>query len=1356
MKNKFINLMIILFLSFGLLFALTSCGDDNPTTNIEEEKYKIILPTVDNGSISSSATTVKKGESVELTVTPNENYKLDYLKANDVELTVANNKATINDIQKDQIISAAFSGVDVVVTFVADGATVDTKTLKYGLPYGSLPTPDSDKGVEFVGWYTEENGAGELVDEKTLVNNGKSHFLYAYYTVSKLNVSVNGLVDRLVHLPGEESQTALLEVTVLDDIIDVTNNVNITVESSDSSVLVVEGLTLKIADNADGVATIKIFVDDVEYEKFDVTAIDYDGLGFEVVSTKEEFLAMQGTKKYVLINDIKIDGWLAKADYTPLINKLEEVAVIDGNGHFVAGGKLPGGWNRCWISEVYGTVRNIAFTNLRNADSNAFSTGLFGFLKPGGVLENIYVDANIVADGSIDAANKSGGVLIGTLEGGTIKDVILNVNVKKGVKVEAYGAFAAIITASDAKVYNSYALINHTYLREFGNEYKYGSWLNAIQDDSGEAINSVFTLLNIVEKENLFNSIWKFTESSVSFGEKEILELEPKLSGVVEEEIIFASDEANPKVDFIVYNYGEETLDYTVTNYKSSDESIFSVDSEGNITIKKDGVATLTITIDGELTLETTVRIKPDYYLITTLEEFRTLLAADPAGKFKLGNNIDFKGEFFAKTDATALVATFSGEFDGQGYAIYNAKLPGGWNGHSLFNVNTGTIKNVAFINTLNSPVCTNTGIIGDNKGLIENVYVDFVVATDGREYGFSGVVAGYSGIGVMKNCITNIRLSDGLSVAPAFQGSIVGNANAWLGVMSNCYSIVHNTGVVNIASTEGANGIIKQFNNQGSKQFQTYTQLKTFADVSMYDKNIWTFDEDKIVFGHNVVYTLQEDDSYQYISTAEEFLTEIQKNPAGKFRIAADIDFKGQAITFKENNIEFSGVIDGMGHIISNAVMEQDNIFAKNSGEILNLAFVNLNGPSQFDFVGLVNENVGLIDNLFIDYVINHDGSEYQFGGVVAANASTGTISSTIVNLRLGEGVTTVPELYGSLVGMLHKNSKITNSYAITNSINISDIAVIEIENGLINALKVKSCNQFVNYSDITKSGEEYLTFNKKYWSFNNAQIKFSGTVVLLDTTQDDYTYISTVEEWKTLITADPTGKFKLKNDIDFKGDWITKKDASVLADKFTGILDGQGYKIMNAKMPGGWAGHSLFNYNEGEIRNIAFINLQASPVVSQTSLFNINRGIIENIYVDYVLKTATYTSNYNGVIATFADNQLSKTKPSEIRNCIVNVRLGDGQVLPPSMGSIVGKAGGWTGYVKNCYAIINNTGIENVYFDPNGTVAEATCKTSAQFETYQLLKAGADFSMYDSEIWSFTDTSISFFGREVYSVNE
>ena len=784
MKNKFVKCLTILFLSLGLVFSLLACKpSDNPTEvptpSGTEETYSIVLPSVENGSITASSTSVKKGESVELTVTPNEHYELEYLKSNGVDLVVSNSKATISNISEDQTITASFVGVDVVVSFIVDGSSIDTKTLKYGQVYGTLPVPQSSN--EFIGWYTQEGGAGSLVKEDTVLAIGEDHSLYAHFNIIEpvVNVVVDGKVDRLVYLPGGKRESTTLDVSVLVDGKDITGDVAIKVETNDSSIVVVDGMTLTIADGADGTASVRILVDGVECERFNVTAIDYVGLGYISVNTKQDFMSMQGNGKYILMSDIAVDGWLSKADYTPLIDKLEAGAVIDGNGHVVTGALLPGGWNRCWIKEVEGTVRNIAFMNLRSADSNTYSTGLFGFLKTNGILENIYVDANVVCDGAIDAANKSGGVLIGTLEGGTIKNVILNVNVKKGVSVEAYGAFAGIITSKDIKVYNSYAIINHTYLREFGNEYKYGSWLNAIQDESGIAINSVYTLLNIVKADNLFSSIWTFEDSKVLFGEKEILQLEPELSGYIEEEIVFDSNETNPVFDFIVYNFGEETLEYNVTSYESLNEEIFTIDANGNITILKDGAAILKITINDTLVLETTIRIKPDYYLITTVEEFRTLITADPAGKFKLGNNIDFKGEFVAKTDATSLVATFSGELDGQGYAIYNMVLPGGWNGHALFNVNTGTIKNISFMNVINSKVCTNTGIIGDNKGLIENVYADFVIRTDGREYGFSGVIAGYAGIGIMRNCITNLRLDDGLSVAPEFQGSIVGNANA-------------------------------------------------------------------------------------------------------------------------------------------------------------------------------------------------------------------------------------------------------------------------------------------------------------------------------------------------------------------------------------------------------------------------------------------------------------------------------------------------------------------------------------------------------------------------------------------------
>ena len=54
-------------------------------------------------------------------------------------------------------------------------------------------------------------------------------------------------------------------------------------------------------------------------------------------------------------------------------------------------------------------------------------------------------------------------------------------------------------------------------------------------------------------------------------------------------------------------------------------------------------------------------------------------------------------------------------------------------------------------------------------------------------------------------------------------------------------------------------------------------------------------------------------------------------------------------------------------------------------------------------------------------------------------------------------------------------------------------------------------------------------------------------------------------------------------------------------------------------------------------------------------------------------------------------------------------------------------------------------NTCIGNVYYNEAASgVAASTCTTSAQFETYALLYAGADVSMYDQTMWTFTENSI------------
>ena len=182
--KKFTKFLAVLFLSFGVVCGLLACDDtsgtQNPTT--QGEKFEIVIPNVEHGKVTASSTSVEKGQNVELTVSPDSNYELEYLKANDVTLTVANNKATIENVTEKQTITASFIGVEVVVTFVVDGETLSTKNVRYGSTYGELPAAGSMVGYEFGGWYTEADGDGELVTKDSSVANAGAHELYAYYT----------------------------------------------------------------------------------------------------------------------------------------------------------------------------------------------------------------------------------------------------------------------------------------------------------------------------------------------------------------------------------------------------------------------------------------------------------------------------------------------------------------------------------------------------------------------------------------------------------------------------------------------------------------------------------------------------------------------------------------------------------------------------------------------------------------------------------------------------------------------------------------------------------------------------------------------------------------------------------------------------------------------------------------------------------------------------------------------------------------------------------------------------------------------------------------------------------------------
>lgn len=65
--------------------------------------------------------------------------------------------------------------------------TFESRTVVFGSPYGTLPTP-TKSGYEFVGWYTEIDG-GKLADSNTEVFVASNHTLYAHWEPGKFTVT---------------------------------------------------------------------------------------------------------------------------------------------------------------------------------------------------------------------------------------------------------------------------------------------------------------------------------------------------------------------------------------------------------------------------------------------------------------------------------------------------------------------------------------------------------------------------------------------------------------------------------------------------------------------------------------------------------------------------------------------------------------------------------------------------------------------------------------------------------------------------------------------------------------------------------------------------------------------------------------------------------------------------------------------------------------------------------------------------------------------------------------------------------------------------------------------------------------
>ncbi|MDS0526067.1 fibronectin type III domain-containing protein [Clostridium sp. SHJSY1] len=387
-------------------------------------------------------------------------------------------------------------------------------------------------------------------------------------------------------------------------------------------------------------------------------------------------------------------------------------------------------------------------------------------------------------------------------------------------------------------------------------------------------------------------------------------------------------------------------------------------------------------------------------------------------------------------------------------YAIADVVSKSGIYTGGLVGAITGNITQCYTTNNIISAGDSTGGISGWINGNVQQSYATGSVTSSGN--GDGGII-GSLYAGTIQNSF-NLASVSGVSGVGGIQGNGVGS-------IQYCYSSGKITGLGAIGGLTGVNvpiissyydgnasGYIPQNAYDTSRSTTSMKMQNTFVDWEFL--NTWAIDDGKsypylknvkkpsgvsqgLPSGEMTSGSGTKTDPY-IISTAQQ-LQNINYNLCAYYKLQNDIDLRGIKWTpIGNNNVPFTGTLDGNGHAIKNLSMNRlgldlNGLFGSISSATirnLNLNNVNIIGGKH---IGAIAGNVtgtSIIDNCSADGVINtsiNGVAESYIGGLVG-QANTLNISNSNSSISItGSG-----NRIGGLVGEITGN--VTNSYATGN----------------------------------------------------------------------------------------------------------------------------------------------------------------------------------------------------------------------------------------------------------------------------------------------------------------------------------
>jgi hypothetical protein len=455
-------------------------------------------------------------------------------------------------------------------------------------------------------------------------------------------------------------------------------------------------------------------------------------------------------------------------------------------------------------------------------------------------------------------------------------------------------------------------------------------------------------------------------------------------------------------------------------------------------------------------------------------------LAANVTGT-SIIDNCSADGKIIASGTTGGLVGTASGLNISNSYSAVSITGKGNCVGGLIGSITGNINSSYAITDVVSKSGIYTGGLVGAITGNITQCYTtNNVISAGDSTGGISGWINGDVQQSYATGSVTSSGNGTGGIIGSLYSGTIqnsfnlasVGGASGVGGIQGNgagsiqyCYSSGKITGLVAIGGLTGVNvpvtnsyydgnasGYIPQNSYDTSRSTTSMKMQNTFVNWEFL--NAWAIDEGKsypylknvkkpagvvqgLPSGEMTSGSGTKTDPY-IISTAQQ-LQNINYNLCAYYKLQKDIDLRGIRWTpIGNNNVPFTGTLDGNGHAIKNLSMNRlgldlNGLFGSISNATiknLNLSNVNIIGGKH---IGAISGNVtgiSTIDNCSADGVITtsiNGISDSYIGGLVGQANSLNISNSNSSVVITGSG-----NRIGGLVGELTGN--ITNSYATGN----------------------------------------------------------------------------------------------------------------------------------------------------------------------------------------------------------------------------------------------------------------------------------------------------------------------------------